>query len=176
MFAVGRPMGRGVPFFELERKWQKLRSALILVFPTLRHPSVRMARGSSPNLSHPLVLRRTSLRLARPTGNGTMTEQEFKTRHPDLRLTCGRSSEDMKWWGDIRSADGRCIALSGRPTLEAVLNDLDAAWRKSCAAPRLSSDSLHLKKKPLLPSNLPQEVRSFGCLESLEEESPQDES
>jgi len=62
-----------------------------------------------------------------------MTEQDFRTRHPDLTLKCGRSSENKKWWADARQMDGHCIALSGRATLAQVLLDLDALGRRLSA-------------------------------------------
>lgn len=60
-----------------------------------------------------------------------MTEQEFKYRHPDVKLQCGRSSEDHKWWIDARRADGRLIAaFRSRTTLEEALEEVGHACQR----------------------------------------------
>jgi hypothetical protein len=60
-----------------------------------------------------------------------MTEEQFKYRHPNVKLQCGRSSEDHKWWVDARRADGRLIAaFRSRTTLEEALEEVDHACQR----------------------------------------------
>jgi hypothetical protein len=55
-----------------------------------------------------------------------MTETEFKSRHPDLYLQCGKSSEDGMWWVDLRQLDGRFVeAFRGKLTLSEALEELE---------------------------------------------------
>lgn len=60
-----------------------------------------------------------------------MTEEEFMCRHPDVKLQCGRSSEDHKWWVDARKPDGRLIAaFRDRITLEEALWEVHHACER----------------------------------------------
>lgn len=103
-----------------------------------------------------------------------MTEQEFKSRHPDLTLRYGKSSEDSKWWVDARGSYGRrIIAFKGRSTLAEALSDLDALWRRT-PVPHISPESLGLKKKPMLPEEFPRQLINYGLVETLADEPEED--
>lgn len=85
-----------------------------------------------------------------------MTEEEFRRRHPEVALQCGKSSEDGKWWADARAPDGHCIrALSGKSTLADALCEIEATWERR-------------KEPKSMPSMHPQRFSRYGVIEDVQ--------
>lgn len=104
-----------------------------------------------------------------------MTENEFRAKYPDLKLQCGKSSEDNKWWADARRPGGRCVVLSGRASLSQVLTDLDVALRNS-RSPMASAHTLGLRYEPTLPTELTTDIiNHYGLVEDMEPDETQEE-
>ena len=92
-------------------------------------------------------------------------ERDFLNRHPDINLKCGRSSEDGKWWADVRvRRTGTFIdAVKDRPSLFDALSAVEIKcdnWYKSFYRPEWK------KEQP--------RYRNYGLARDIEPEDDND--